>query len=48
MLQVLCSIWDNLMLAMDQPKEFEKSIREYNFKLKETGEIDYHMGMDFS
>ena len=36
------------MFAMDQPKEFEKLLREkYNFKLKGTGEIDYHIGMDF-
>ena len=36
------------MFAMDQPKDFKKLLREkYNFKLKGTGKIDYHIGMDF-
>ena len=39
---------DDLMFAMDDPEAFEKLLREdYNFKLKGTGEIDYHIGMDF-
>ena len=39
---------DNLMFAMDQPKDFEKSLHEkYNFKLKGIGAIEYHIGMDF-
>ena len=36
------------MFAMDQPKDFEKLLHEkYNFKLKKTGEIDYHIDMNF-
>ena len=36
------------MFAMGQPKDFKKLLREkYNFKLKGTGEIEYHIGMDF-
>ena len=36
------------MFAMDQPKDFKKLLREKdNFKLKGTGKIDYHIGMDF-
>ena len=38
---------DYLMFAMDQPNDFKKLLRKYNFKLKGTGEIDYHIGMDF-
>ena len=39
---------DDLMFAIDHPKDFEKLLREtYNFKLKRTGEIEYHIGMDF-
>ena len=39
---------DDLMFAMVNPEAFEKPLREdYIFKLKGTGEIDYHIGMDF-
>ena len=39
---------DDLMFAMDDPAAFEKElVMKYNFKLKGTGEIEYHIGMDF-
>ena len=39
---------DNFMFAKDQLKDFNKLLcKKYNFKLKGTGEVDYHIGMDF-
>ena len=39
---------DDLMMAMVKPEEFAKILKEkYKFKLKGTGEIGFHLGMDF-
>jgi hypothetical protein len=39
---------DDLALAMDDPKAFlDILINKYNFKLKGSGEISFHLGCDF-
>lgn len=39
---------DDLTLALADPEEFVKTLQErYGFKLKGTGEISFHLGMDF-
>jgi hypothetical protein len=39
---------DDLALALDDPQEFADILQErYNFKLKGTGPITFHLGMDF-
>ena len=39
---------DDLAIAAKQPKEIVKLlVNKYNFKLKGTGSIEYHLGMDF-
>ena len=40
---------DDLMMAMVNPKAFETLLREkYKFKLKGTGPVTFHLGMEFS
>lgn len=40
---------DNLPLAMLDPNSFiEILMKKYKFKLKGTGKIAYHLGIDFS
>ena len=40
---------DDLALAMKDPKTFaDRLAKEYNFKLKGTGPVTFHLGMDFS
>jgi hypothetical protein len=39
---------DNLAMAMDNPKTFlDILINKYNFKLKGSGEISFHLGCNF-
>ena len=39
---------DDLAIAMKNPESFTKQLEDvYKFKLKGTGEITYHLGMDF-
>ena len=40
---------DDLAIAMENPKEFvDTLVNDYKFKLKGTGPISFHLGMDFS
>ena len=41
---------DNLAIAMEDPESFTNALMAppYNFKLKGTGEIKHHLGMEFS
>ena len=39
---------DNLAIAMKEPKSFVKVLKEkYNFHLKGTGPLEFHLGADF-
>ena len=39
---------NDLMFTMDDPGTFEKLLQDnYHFKLKASGKIDYHIGMNF-
>jgi hypothetical protein len=40
---------DDLALAMKDPQSFvDQLVKQYNFKLKGTGPVAFHLGMDFS